>query len=61
MGKILLLLLPALGLGLAGVAGYFLWWDANHCVYCRTQLHSGVCTNPACMGGRRSTSEAPAA
>ncbi len=51
--RFLFILLPvAMILAGAAVIAYFVWWDATHCVICRTRLdESGRCPNPDCHLG----------
>jgi hypothetical protein len=40
------------------LVAYFLWWDATHCILCRSRLDPfGRCPNPDC-GLKHLTSEA---
>jgi hypothetical protein len=59
----LLLVLPPLLLALlaAAAASYFVWWDATHCVFCRSRLDAfGRCPNPQCGLGRLTSESEPA-
>ncbi len=38
---------------LSAIIGYFVWWEATHCVYCRESVDPfGVCHSPYCRKER---------
>lgn len=50
--RIVILLPLAALLAAAAAIAYFIWWDASHCVICRTRLDEfGRCPNPDCRLG----------
>ncbi len=52
--RLLVILLPlAMIFAAASAIAYFIWWDATHCVFCRSRLDEfGRCPNPSCNLGR---------
>ncbi|MBI1885526.1 MAG: hypothetical protein HYS09_04325 [Chloroflexi bacterium] len=51
--RLVVILLPlAMIFAGAGAIAYFIWWDASHCVFCRSRLDEfGRCRNPRCNLG----------
>lgn len=51
--RLIFIFLPlAMIFAAAGAIGYFIWWDATHCVICRARLDElGRCPNPDCHLG----------
>ncbi len=60
--RLVLVLLPvAMIMAAAATIGYFIWWDATHCVLCRARLDKlGRCPNPDCHLGPLTQERAPA-
>ncbi len=61
--RLLLALVPlAMIVGAVGAVTYFIWWDATHCVLCRSRLDPfGRCPNPRCSLGRLTAEAGPEA
>lgn len=51
--RLIFVLLPvAMIIAAAAAIAYFIWWDATHCVICRTRLDEfSRCPNPQCHLG----------
>jgi hypothetical protein len=51
--RLIFILIPvAMILTAASTIAYFIWWDATHCVICRSRLDDlGHCPNPDCHLG----------
>ncbi|MFQ6020032.1 MAG: hypothetical protein ACE5KW_04675 [Dehalococcoidia bacterium] len=52
-GRFFFILTPVvIILAAASTVAYFIWWDATHCVICRSRLDNlGRCPNPDCRLG----------